>query len=170
MPTTKPFIRRQSGAALAVSLMVMAVLTVIGVVSMNTTLLEMLMASNMQFQTRALNNAENTLVVAEADAKTMEAGVTDYGVAGKRNLSADISAGTVQDPLTMAWDDEDSLADPSDPHNRYLLEHAGSQPPDGDSSAWGVAAVTAEVIRVTAHSEGTKGATRTVQSFYVNLK
>lgn len=161
--------RRQSGAALALSLMMMAVLTIIGVVSMNATLLEMLMAGNTQFQTRALVNAENTLANAEQAAKAMASGVTDYGINGMRNLAEDVSNDDVQDPLEMDWDSTDSLADGTT-DNRFLLEHAGSQPPDGDSGAWGVAAVTAEVIRVTAHAEGTKGATRIVQSFFVNIE
>lgn len=169
-------IRRQSGAALALSLMMMAVLTLLAVASMNSTLLEMLMAGNLQFQTRSLINAENTLVVAEETAKTLNP-LTDYNTTGRSTISTD----GAKDPLTMAWKGAvggggggtgstgDSLQNGS-PGDRYILEYAGSQTVTGSSASWdagGGAPNEVQIIRVTAHSEGTKGAVRTVQSVYI---
>ena len=158
---TKP--HRQSGAALALSLVAMAILTIIGIAAMNGTLLQMLLAGNMQFQNIALTTAENTLVAAERVAKTLPL-MTSYGTAGEYNMAVDGE----KDPLSMSWSSTDSIAE-TDAKNRYLLEHGGAQTIAGNSSAWGAktTGVTVKVIRVTAHSEGTKGAVRMVQSMYV---
>lgn len=158
---------QQSGAALALSLMMLAILTIIGVVSMNTTLLELMMAGNLQFQTTALVNAENTLVVAEDKATTFTAGETGLG---KRDLAADIAAGDEFQPLASSvdWDGE---AITYETHNHYMLEYAGIQIPEGNSGKIGSGTndPIAEVIRVTAQSEGTKGTERIVRSYFVNL-
>lgn len=154
---------RQSGAALALSLMMLAILTVIGVASMNSTLLEMLMAGNLQFQTTTLINAENTLTTAEQAVETST--LANYN--GATNGMADITQVPALDPLTMVWQASDSVeADVAT--NRYQLEHTGTQTPPGNSNSWGGAgAGTQEVIRITAHSQGTKGTVRMVQSIYV---
>jgi len=156
-------LHRQSGAALALSLMMMAVLTLISVASMNTTLLEMLMAGNMQFQINALVNAENTLLTAERVAQTLPL-QTSYSTAGEYNMAVDGE----KDPITMSWSGSDSIA-ATDANNRYMLEHGGAQTIAGNSVAWGQKStgVTVKVVRVTAHSEGTKGTVRMVQSIYV---
>jgi len=154
---------RQSGAALALSLVAMAILTIIGIAAMNSTLLQMLLAGNMQFQNRALVNSENTLLTAERVAQTLPL-QTSYSTAGEYNMAVDGE----KDPLTMSWSGSDSVA-ASDANNRYLLEHAGAQTIAGNSVAWGPKStgVTVKMVRVTAHSEGTKGAVRMVQSIYV---
>lgn len=161
----KPNYRRQSGAALALSLMMMAVLTIIGVVSMNTTLLELLMAGNMQFQTRALINAENTLVAAEEVAKSLDV-LTDFNTTGRTTI---FTAGA-QDPSELEWDADDSLESGS-AQDRYIMEYAGAQRVKGSSASWdaggGGDPGTVQIIRVTAHSEGTKGTERMVQSVYI---
>lgn len=158
---TRP--HNQSGAALALSLVAMAILTIIGIAAMNSTLLQMLLAGNMQFQSSALVNAENTLVTGERVAKTMPL-QTDYGTAGKYNIAVDGD----KDLFAASTWSLYSIAD-TDANNRYLLEHGGAQTIAGNSSAWGATTtgVTVKVIRVTAHSEGTKGAVRMVQSIYV---
>ncbi len=154
---------RQAGAALALSLVAMAILTIIGIAAMNSTLLQMLLAGNMQFQSSALINAENTLVNAERSAQSFPL-QTSYSTAGKYNIATD----GAKDPITMSWSGADSVAD-TDANNRYLLEHGGTQTIAGNSASWGkkTTGVTVEVVRVTAHSEGTKGAVRMVQSMYV---
>jgi Tfp pilus assembly protein PilX len=154
---------RQAGAALALSLVAMAILTIIGIAAMNSTLLQMLLAGNMQFQSTTLVNAENTLLTAERVAQTLPL-QTSYGTPGEYNIAQD----GIKDPIAMSWNSGDSIAD-SDVKNRYLLEHGGAQTIAGNSSAWGQNAtgVTVKVIRVTAHSEGSKGAVRMVQSIYV---
>jgi type IV pilus assembly protein PilX len=153
-------LHRQSGAALALSLMMMAVLTLISVASMNTTLLEMLMAGNLQFQTNTLINAENTLTTAEQAAKT-ETLATYTNAGGKY----DITQVSERDPLAMS----SSNSITASTGNLYMLEHAGTQTPPGNSNGWGNggAGTTQEVIRTTAHSEGAKGTVRIVQSIYV---
>lgn len=155
--------RRQSGAALALSLMMMAVLTLISVVSMNSTLLEVLMAGNLQFQTRSLLNAENTLVVAEDEARTLNV-LTAYDTVGRYDIASD----GARDPFTgLSWNSTDSKAN-GDAHDRYVLEYAGTQPVLGSSGSWGEGgAFNVDIIRVTARSEGTNGAVRVVQSVYV---
>lgn len=56
---------RQHGAALVVSLLILAVMTIIGVTAMSQSSLETLMAGNLQLQTRSMFEAENQLSTAE---------------------------------------------------------------------------------------------------------
>ena len=51
----------QRGAALFMALIILLVLTILGVVGMNVSKLENMMAGNIQFQTTALNDAEYVL-------------------------------------------------------------------------------------------------------------
>ena len=155
---------RQAGAALALSLMMMAIMTLVGVASMNTTLLEMLMAGNFQFQANTLINAENTLVTAEQAAQTATLGNytgTDSTPTGRYNI--------VQVNARVPTEMNSSNSITVSTNNIYILEHSGMQTPPGNSNGWGNggAGTTQEVIRATARSEGTKGAVRMVQSIYV---
>ena len=59
--------RRQRGAVLIVSLILLVVLTLLGVTSMNTTSLEEKMAANSQTTTRAFQTAETGLSIAFND-------------------------------------------------------------------------------------------------------
>ena len=153
----------QSGAALALSLVAMAILTIIGIAAMNSTLLQMLLAGNMQFQSTALTSAENTLVTAERVARALPL-ATKYSAAGQYNIANDGD----QDPLAAATWASAAVAN-GDAKNLYIVEHAGAQKISGNSAAWGQKStgVTVNIVWVTAHSEGTKSAVRRVQSIYV---
>lgn len=66
------------GAALVVSLMILTVMTLIGVTAMRTSSLEVLMAGNTQLRTRALDDAENALLGAEAAIQNMTESGTPF--------------------------------------------------------------------------------------------
>ncbi len=160
-------ISRQHGAALIVSLVMMVVLTLIGVVAMNSSNIELVMASNTQLQARALANAESTLTTAEAAAEQL-AIQTSYTEAGYYNISAQ-GSNTAQDPTTMNWDGSDS-AEGSTPQNRFMVEFTGNHPLPGGSIGIGKnnqPFSSVNLFRVTARAEDAKGAVRMVQSILV---
>ena len=64
---------KQQGAVLVVSLVVLALLTVIGITSSNQSIMQSLMTSNSQFQSEAAISAEQTLLAAERDIEAMVA-------------------------------------------------------------------------------------------------
>ncbi|MGB5438456.1 MAG: PilX N-terminal domain-containing pilus assembly protein, partial [Gammaproteobacteria bacterium] len=66
-------LRNQSGSALMVSLVFLVIMTIIGIASMNTAVMENVMASNSQFQVSSLANAEFIIGSGEDDIETIVA-------------------------------------------------------------------------------------------------
>ncbi len=159
---TTPF-GRQGGAALIVALVMLVLLTLLGVTAMNGSVIELIMGSNTQLQTRVLSNAERTLATAEAVTQGLAA-QSDYTQVGVYNMKNDGE----QNPTAMAWDGSDSAAGPEST-DRYMVEYSGNFSINGNSDAWGAkgTATTVDVFRVTARSEDAKSAVRMVQSIYV---
>jgi type IV pilus assembly protein PilX len=122
--------KKQSGAALVVSLLILLVMTLIGVSSMQTTTMEEKMASNTREHQQAFEAAEAALRAAEKhieDDVTVTAGFDTNGSDGHYDNS-------VQELWrTLSWDNTDSLADSSYTSTygtttapRYIIEHYGS--------------------------------------------
>lgn len=157
-------ISQQRGAALIVSLVMMVVLTLIGVVAMNSSNIELIMAGNTQLQTRALANAERTLTSAESVADSLSI-QGSYSEAGYYN----VSGGSAKNPQDMYWDGTDSAQD-TDENNRFMIEYTGNFDIPGNSIVLGnnnTPLQSVDIFRVTARSEDVKGAVRMVQSIFV---
>jgi type IV pilus assembly protein PilX len=159
----RSFPQRQAGAALVVSLVMLVILTLLGVAAMNGSVIELMMGTNTQLQTRVLANAERALATAETVTQGLEV-KADYPETGIYNLQNDGE----QNPQAMAWNGSDSAQD-SSTGDRYMIEYTGTYSINGNSEAWGAkgTATTVEVFRVTARSEDAKGAVRMVQSIFV---
>ena len=162
----------QKGAVLAISLMFLVVLTLVGIVGMKGSIMELLMAGNNQYQTQAFTRAENTIRVAELIAANLvpQATYIEDGV-----TSAQTTPPGLKDPMTMMWDGTDSTSNPNDtngPYNsRYIIEFIRTNVVPGCGLVWGVDApgCTANTFRITARTvDNAKGAVRTVQSIWVN--
>jgi type IV pilus assembly protein PilX len=154
----------ERGAALVISLIVLAIITLIGVIGSKNSMLEILMSGNEQYSARAFNNSESSLVIAENMASTLKPSTT-YAQSGVFNVITD----GANDPYTMAWDDSDSQKGQDD-NSRYMVEYVGSEEVKGNSSKWGGqgAGALVHVFRATARSEDGRGAVRMVQSIWVN--
>lgn len=155
----------QRGAALAVALIMLVVLTILGVAGMNKSVSELLMAGNTQYQSRALNRSENTIVATDVLLATL---LPQDTYEEKQIYNASPTASKAKDgiqiPLKHAWNGKDSEAG-VDPDSRYIVEYLGKYPPPGSSLKAG--AKSADLFRITARSEDGKGAVRMVQSLFV---
>ena len=63
----------QQGAALAIALILLLIIALLGALSLHTSFIESLMASNSQFHNRALHDAEYLLRIAEKDVSNVVA-------------------------------------------------------------------------------------------------
>ena len=177
--------KAQSGAVLAVSLLILVVLTIIGVASVNGSIMELFMASNTQNQIKALNNAENTLqeaqmeVIGKGKKLTIIGGRLDCddtttGAYSTANNQCDTATGEFKDPATLNWKTQSIAAkneSDADADNRYIVESLGragySDECSGDlenadctSTFW--------IYRITTRSTDARGTVRMVQSIWNN--
>lgn len=110
--------RRQRGASLIVSLVMLAVLMLMGVAAYVASTTQFRMAANLQFQNVALGNAESALAQAENWI------ASNYNHAGftTRTPGGLYPTGTAPDPLTMTWDDTTSVKGDALGSQRFVIE------------------------------------------------
>jgi len=154
--------RNQRGAALMVSLVFLVIMTIIGIASMNTAVMENLMAANSQFQVSALSNAEFIIGSAEDDIETI---VSDASA---------LAFETSDDHYYLADDVEPAVNDWTFQHasttlGSYIIEYAGKHPIPGESAEMGAGTAGSFVylFLVSAQNVASKGARRNVQTVYV---
>ncbi len=160
----------QRGAVLAVSLILLAILTVIGTTAMNTSVLQNTMASNFQFQIGAMENAELTLQASEEDIDDVLdlATATGFEVFDTPNNHYHMAAADTIDPNAEDWG---AYSPKSTADGIYVIEYAGVVPIGGGSLGIGGGGVTADNFRhvflISARGETGNGASRTVQTTVV---
>lgn len=158
---------RQQGIVLIMSLVILLVLTLLGVTAMNTSNLQLLMTGNSQYQTTALNIAEDTIKNAEDIVEGIVA-----GAAKPANGYYDIAA-TPADEIDLANFDWDASKVVTDGASRYVIEYTGDHTLDSASLKWrqsqNILGDKVYVFRITARSPATRGAVRYVQSIFVTL-
>lgn len=160
----------QSGVSLVVALVMLLVLTLIGVSSMNTAIVELKMAGSTQQQGVALNRADEMLRVGEDDvlAIVTDPDAFDFAAAGDGYYvtADDINVHEIDwatEGLTSIQGDNAT--------DRYVTEYMGAKAIPGESVKVGTdgriigGAVHSFVI--TSRSETGKSALRLVQSIYV---
>jgi type IV pilus assembly protein PilX len=173
-----PFPRRQKGAALIISLVILLAMTLIGVSSMDSAVLELKMAGTMQQQIVAMNRAEATLMAAEAridlmtsDGATQNFEATDDGFYPSTNtLNLEqvnwSSISSEEGPVTSAnsVDDDDA----------YVIEYLGVKPIPGETVKMdpngGITGGAVHTFRNTTRSASGRDVVRIVQSIYVTLE
>ena len=161
---------RQHGAALIMSLVILVILTLLGIGSMNTANLQILMTGNAQYQTVALNIAEQAVREAEVLVDGIVAGTP---APDKTDGYHNVAGGDAEVDLTnFTWPD-DETADSGLPNSKYIIEYSGqkSLPPTTFKYINGnpIAGDNVYVFRITARTQATRGAVRLVQSIYVTL-
>ena len=177
---------RQTGSTLIVSLIMLIILMLLGVTSMMTSDTQYKLAGNLQFEDLAMNRAEAALSEAETWLRTG----TNYKSAGfsatcdTRNpnhlypLDSGSSVPCIStysapnnDPLTMTWNDSNSITSTIEGAPRYMIELSstndiliGSNADFGGDSSSGCNKVN--TYRITARGSGARGATKFVRSYY----
>ncbi|VAW79504.1 hypothetical protein MNBD_GAMMA15-1214 [hydrothermal vent metagenome] len=155
--------KKQSGAALVVSLLILLVMTLLGVSSLQTSTMEEKMAGNTRERQQAFEAAEAAIIGAELFVKN--------NIAVTSNFDTDGSDGLYDNVLqerwkTVAWSATDSLvysgytsdySAASQP--RYIIEHYGTTTSSGNQynlSNYGQGAGGGEVelFRITVRGTG----------------
>ena len=183
LQSPQTFAKAQSGAVLAVSLLILVVLTIIGVASVNGSIMELFMASNTQNQIKALKNAENSEKEAQSEVigkgkdkikiigGMLDCDSTSTGAYSTANAQCDFATGEFVDIKTLNWDG-DSIADNSDnPNNRYIIESLGKAG-FSDECSFDIESIdctsTFWIYRITTRSTDARGTVRMVQSIWNN--
>jgi type IV pilus assembly protein PilX len=160
---------RQRGAVLLVSLVMLVLVTLIGVASMQTSNMEVVMATNSQARTTALSDAENALVDGESDILINYPGVPLF------DWTADTSDGlyTVGDIVgsvvnVVVWTDVAGAYEAAPTGGQYTTEYLGPYTTSGASLTMGAGggADRRYLYRVTGRGVFGDGGTRFVQSIF----
>lgn len=137
--------RRQTGAALIVSLIMLLLLTVVGISSVRMTSLQERMAGNLQFRTKAFEWAEEAARFGEAEAQAFGDGASFNNTNGLFN-----SPGTDGEPRWRAsgtnWRQDAEL------DGEYILEQIGEVPRDPSCQLNAAATCFTMLYRVTARA------------------
>ncbi len=175
--STSRFKIQQQGAALVISLIILLLLTVMGLASTSTSIMEVQMAGNAQFQMQALTSAERTLNIAEDRIETIALDPTtfDFSAVGDGFYSTHNGLNIQQiDWKKLGISVERDADGNPDTDDMYIVEFFGSKPIPGESIKvkGGVRVKGSNVYthRVTARSATQKGAERVVQSIYVTFQ
>ena len=168
---------RQRGAVLIISLIILLAMTLIGVSSMDSAIMELRMAGTMQQQVVAMNRAEATLLAAEDRIDTI---IAD-GAKHNFESSGDGFYPSLSNlDLEQAnWDSIDSEAGPLstannvDDDDAYVIEYLGVKPIPGESQVkdnnGDIVGGVVHTFRNTTRSSSGRDVVRIVQSVYVTL-
>jgi type IV pilus assembly protein PilX len=160
----------QRGVSLVVAMVMLIVLTLIGVSSMNTAIVELKMAGSSQQQGIALNRADELLRVGEDrvvaivdDPAAFDFSEPDDGYYSKAD---DINVHSIN----WAEDGLDSVPG-ADQNEAYIAEYLGDEAIPGESKKEGtdgrIIGGAVHTFRITSRSAAGKSAVRLVQSIYV---
>jgi type IV pilus assembly protein PilX len=161
---------RQRGVSLIVALVMLIVLTLIGVSSMNTAIVELKMAGSAQQQGIALNRANELLRVGEdrVDVIVTDPQAYDFAASGDGYYT---KADDI-DVHNIHWAEQGLDSISGGEHETYIAEYLGAQIPRGESRKDGtdgpILGAAVHTFRITSRSEAGKSALRLVQSIYVS--
>jgi len=160
----------QRGVSLVVALVMLLVLTLIGVSSMNTAIVELKMAGSAQQQGAALNRADEMLRVGEDDvlAIVTDTAAFDFATPGDGYY---VTADNINvHDLDWATDGLKSIPG-AVATDVYVTEYMGAKPIPGESVKVGtdgrIIGGAVHSFIITSRSETGKSALRLVQSIYV---
>jgi Tfp pilus assembly protein PilX len=169
---------RQRGATLVIALLVLVLIMMIGITAVSTSDTQFKLAGNLQFQDSALNNAETAVTAAENWLSTAtnfsDGGFTTYDGTKPQLLPIGRLAGLAapdNNPLTMTWENANSLAVDGNTRQRYFIEQMsrnnklqGSSQVVGARTSSGCNQVN--TYQITGRGVSARGATKFVQSYY----
>ena len=165
--------RSQRGVSLIVALVMLIVLTLIGVSSMNTAIVELKMAGSAQQQSIALNRANEALRVGEDDVEAIvnAASAFDFAASGDGYY---VPADGIN-VYNIDWDGQGLNTNAgSNSTDVYVTEYLGAKAIPGESIKVGtdgrIAGGAVHTFRITGRSATGKSALRLVQSLYVTTE
>jgi type IV pilus assembly protein PilX len=169
-PNFKSGQNNQKGVSILVALVMLLILTLIGVSSMNSSIVELKMSTSMQQQGIALNRAEEMLRTGETniDGILDEPAAFDFAAAGDGYyLTADAI-----DVYQIDWSTLVSIQPDTSVDDTYVIEYLGAKPIPGESvkiaTDGRIIGGAVHTFRITTRSVAGKGAVRLVQSMYVS--
>jgi type IV pilus assembly protein PilX len=162
----------QKGVSIMVAMVMLLVLTLLGVSSMNSSIVELKMATSKQQQGIALNRAEELLRVSETniDAILANPAAFDFASAGDGYyVTADaINVSNIDWPAQgLVSIRPDAAID-----DTYVIEYLGAKDIPGETRRYDasgrIVGGAVHTFRITTRSVAGKGAQRLVQSIYVS--
>jgi type IV pilus assembly protein PilX len=171
-PNFKSGQNNQKGVSILVALVMLLILTLIGVSSMNSSIVELKMSTSMQQQGIALNRAEEMLRTGETniDGILDEPAAFDFAAAGDGYyLTVDAI-----DVYQIDWPTQGlvSIQPDTSVDDTYVIEYLGAKPIPGESvkiaTDGRIIGGAVHTFRITTRSVAGKGAVRLVQSMYVS--
>lgn len=162
---------RQRGAALAVSLILLLVMTLIGVATMNRARLELAMSGLMQQEEEALRRAERGLLQAEAFIEQLAANAGPHGFNG----TGEYSVSDELDARHESWDfsHKTITGDDDETGDAYVIQYMGPMVVPGETMAEETGAVIPGglifVTRTFVRAESRGKSTRIVESLYSTI-
>jgi type IV pilus assembly protein PilX len=161
---------KQSGAALAVGLIMLLVMTVMILATARSSVLDFLMAVNSQNANEALQQAEDAVLRGEQRIVTDFAGIptTDFTADAGDGLYLD---GEI-DVNTVDWSGIDHETDGEDEDQRaYIVEYVGPATLPGGSLAIGAGAASSirYIYRVSGEGASSRSAARVVQTIFATM-
>ena len=160
----------QRGVSLIVAMVMLIVLTLIGVSSMNTAIVELKMAGSMQQQSVALNRADELLRVGEQNIEAIvdDPSAFDFTSDGDGYY---VTANAI-DVFDLSWSGLNPIKGATD-DDLYVAEYLGPKAIPGESvkvSTDGrIIGGAVHTFRITSRSATGKGAIRLAQSLYVTI-
>ena len=161
MRTQHALPKYQSGVALFMALIILLIMTILGVLGMNISHLENLMAGNDQFQVQALNDSELAL----RDIEEITLGITEDGLVNIPNFDLDdeyYRLGEV-DTAVLDWSAINHATTSSG--TLYIIEYDDPEW-KGNSAKWLGTGLKAHLFTITSQTTSGKGTRRTVQAVY----
>ena len=174
---------RQRGAALAVSLILLLVMTIVGVSAMNGARLEINMAGLMQDEQDALRRGERTLVEAVTRIQQVVSAEGKFEFHSEEDEEDGLYAPDENDRIadvatTHDWSELDTIrstdhSEFKDDDNAIVIQYLGTQTiPGGDLGVDGEAPIAGEeahVYRITTRSETGTNSVRIIESIYTTF-
>jgi type IV pilus assembly protein PilX len=163
-------LRSQRGISLIVALIMLLVLTLIGVSSMNTAIVELKMAGSMQQQGIALNRADELLNVGEDDVEAITNNPVAFDFA-EEDDGYYVNDNAI-DVYDVDWAGQGLTSIPgTNSGDSYVIEYMGAKEIPGETAKVGtdgrIIGGAVHTFRITTRSVTGKSALRLVQSIYV---
>ena len=176
--------RRSTGMILMLSIVFLLLITIIGLYLFRSSTLDLRMANNSASKALSFEDAEAARIQAEGTlmdlADAISAGTASYdcvdlGVGFYAAAGVGEGCGEMDDPMDLAWTDDDSVVDPDNPHARFAFEYVGIDEvfEIGDDVEMGTGQLNkfdVFVFRITGHGMDTSGGLTTVQSIFLARK
>jgi|GEM_PF-2010600 len=147
----------QRGAVLAVTLLILLVVTVVGVTTMGSSSLQMFLARNTLLKQVSFQNAESTVLAGE----TAWNNAVSTCLADLESCTIDITPPMNSGVDTINWDSDPGIFDVTPYNGKYVVEYLGWRPVPGEDDKIVI------LYRVTGRAEGPNGKALTrVQTLY----